>query len=107
MKTNLESQISKRQWRYERPHRVRLFSHAIHFKNASEMTTKQINLQCAGHFSTTDEYRWVEENDIEIDYFFDDQVTSWHKTVLFYADLGEAEYIDYSLRFFKHGEEWK
>jgi hypothetical protein len=107
MKTNLESQISKHQWRYERPHRVRLFSHAIHFKNASELTTRQIYLQCAGHFSTTDEYRWVEENDIEIDYFFDDQVTSWHKTVLFYADLGEAEYVDYCLRFFRHREEWK
>ena len=30
-----------------------------------------------------------------------------HKTVLFYADLSESEYVDYSLRFFKHGEEWK
>jgi hypothetical protein len=27
--------------------------------------------------------------------------------VLFYADLSEVEYVDYSLRFFKHGEEWK
>ena len=98
---------SKRQWRYERPHRVRLFSHAIHFNNASELTARQIYLQCAGHFSATDEYRWVEENDIKLDYFFDDNVTSWHKTVLFYADLSEVEYVDYALRFFKHLEEWK
>jgi len=26
---------------------------------------------------------------------------------LFYADLSESEYVDYSLRFFRHGEEWK
>lgn len=93
--------------RFERPHRVRLFTEAMHFQNAMELSTKQVYMHCAEHFSKTDEYRWVEENDIKIDYFFDDQITSWHKTVMFYADLSEAEYIDYSLRFFKHGEEWK
>lgn len=98
---------SKHQWRFERPHRVRLFTEAMHFRNASELTTKQIYLHCAEHFSKTDQYRWVEENSIKIDFMMDDTSFSWHKTVIFYADLSEAEYVDYALRFFKHLEEWK
>ena len=98
---------SKPQWRFERPHRVRLFTEAMHFQNASELTTKQIYLHCAKQFSETDQYRWVEENAIKIDFMMDDTSFSWHKTVIFYADLSEAEYVDYALRFFKHLEEWK
>jgi len=98
---------SKHQWRYERPHRVRLFTEAMHFHNAYKLNSHQIYLHCAEHFSKTEQYRWVEENDIKIDFMMDDQATSWHKTVIFYADLSEAEYVDYTLRFFRHREEWK
>lgn len=93
--------------RFERPHRVRLFTEAVHFHNASELTSKDIYMACAAHFSKTDQYRWVEENSINIEFMMDDLITSWHKTVIFYADLSEPEYVDYSLRFFKHLEEWK
>ena len=98
---------SKPQWRYERPHRVRLFTEAMHIQNALEVSDRQIYEMCAAHFSKTDQYRWVEENDIEIDFMMDDTTFSWHKTVIFYADLCESEYVDYSLRFFRHLEEWK
>lgn len=98
---------SKHLWRYERPHRVRLFSEAMHFHNAYKLNARQIYLHCAEHFSKTDQYKWVEENSIKIDYMMDDTATSWHKTVIFYADLSEAEYVDYTLRFFRHREEWK
>ena len=98
---------SKRQWRYERPHRVRLFTEAMHFQNASELTPKDIYIHCAEHFSKTEQYRWVEDNAIKIDFMMDDLTFSWHKTVIFYADLNESEYVDYCLRFFKHLEEWK
>lgn len=100
-------QQSKRQWRYERPHRVRLFNSPIHFNNAAELTTKQVYEHCAEHFSRTDQYRWAVENNIKIEFMMDDHVFSWHKTVIFYTDLNEAEYVDYSLRFFRHQEEWK
>jgi len=98
---------SNPQWRYERPHRVRLFRQSLHFHDAYKLNARQIYMHCAEHFSKTDQYRWVEENNIKIDYMSDDLVTSWHKTVIFYADLSESEYIDYALRFFKHKEEWK
>ena len=101
------TQQSKPQWRYERPHRVRLFRQSLHFHDAYKLNTRQIYMHCAEHFSKTDEYRWVEENNIKIDYMSDDLVTSWHKTIIFYADLSESEYVDYALRFFKHLEEWK
>lgn len=107
MDTNVTHQ-SKPAWRYERPHRVRLFTDPMHFQNASELTTRQIYMHCAEHFSKTDQYRWVEENDIKIEFMMDEYVTSWHKTVIFYADLTEAEYVDYCLRFFDHhNEDWK
>lgn len=98
---------SKPTWRYERPHRVRLFRQSLHFHDAYKLNARQIYMHCAEHFSKTDEYRWVEENAIKIDYMSDDLATSWHKTIIFYADLTEAEYVDYALRFFKHLEEWK
>ena len=99
---------SKQTWRFERPHRVRLFTEAMHFQNASELTTKQIYMHCAKQFSETAEYRWVDENNIKIDFMMDDTTFSWHKTVIFYADLSEAEYVDYALRFFDHHDEnWK
>lgn len=101
------TQQSKHLWRYERPHRVRLFSEAMHFHNAYKLNARQIYMHCAKHFSETDQYRWVEENSIKIDYMMDDTATSWHKTIIFYADLSEAEYVDYTLRFFRHREEWK
>ena len=99
--------MSIKLYKYERPHRVRLFTEAMHFQNAMELSTKQIYMHCAEHFSKTDEYRWVEENSIKIDFMMDDTSFNWHKTVIFYADLSEAEYVDYALRFFRHLEEWK
>lgn len=98
---------SKPQWRYERPHRVRLFNSPIHFNDAAELTTRQVYKHCAEHFSKSDQYRWAEENSIKIEFMMDDHVFSWHKTVVFYANLSESEYVDYSLRFFKHLEDWK
>lgn len=105
--TTTVTQQSKPQWRYERPHRVRLFTEAMHIQNAIELNTRQIYEMCAANFSKTDQYRWVEQNDIKINFMMDDTTFSWHKTVIFYADLGEAEYVDYCLRFFRHREEWK
>jgi hypothetical protein len=98
---------SKPQWRYERPHRVRLFTQNLHFNDAAELNPNQIYWHCAEHFSKTDQYRWVEENSIKIEYAVDEGVTAWYKTVMFYADLSESEYVDYSLRFFRHGKDWK
>ena len=101
------SQQSKPQWRFERPHRVRLFTEALHIQDASKLGDKEIYWHCANKFSETREYAWASENDIKIEYMIDDQTFSWHKTVIFYANLSEGEYVDYALRFFVHRMEWK
>lgn len=106
MATNTMSR-SQPQWRFERPHRVRLFSQNIHFDQAAKLSKEEVYWQCAENFSKTGEYKWVEDNSIALDYSVDDYLLGWHKVVMFYADLTEEQYVDYALRFFKHGVEWK
>lgn len=101
------TQVSKPQWRYERPHRVRLFTESMHINDAGKMSHKELYWTSANKFSETAQYQWVNENDIKLDYIIDDNVMAWNKVVIFYADLTESQYIDYTLRFFRHREEWK
>lgn len=99
---------SKPQWRYERPHRVRLFTEALPINDAAKMGAKEIYWHCANKFSDTKEYQWVADNNIKLDYMIDDLTFSWHKIIIFYTDLSESEYVDYCLRFFDHHDEaWK
>jgi hypothetical protein len=98
---------SKPQWRYERPHRVRLFTESIHINDAHKMNHKELYWSTANKFSLTPEYQWANDNEIQLDYMVDDSVMAWNKTIIFYADLNESQYVDYALRFFVHREEWK
>lgn len=93
--------------RFERPHRVRLYTEAIHFNETVKMDAKTIYWQCAKNFSKTDEYKWAADNEITLEYTIDDSMFNWHKTVMFYSDLSDQQYTDYALRFFQHMEEWK
>ena len=102
---------SKPQWRFERPHRVRLFAHKEHinnvYNNLSTWDDKSLYLKAAELFSKTDRYQWAETNGVRLDFDIDDNSIDWFKQVRFYADLTEEQYVDYSLRFFRHLEEWK
>lgn len=99
---------SKPQWRFERPHRVRLFAWRSHINEALKHTTREMYLKAAEQFSQTDKYAWAERNNIKLDYDIDERSVDWFKQVRFYADLTEEEYTDYCLRFFDHhNEDWK
>lgn len=97
---------SKPTWRFERPHRVRLFTHR---RNVNEVwANDELYFEAAKKFSETDKYKWVESNQVKLDFDFDSNTIDWFKQVRFFADLSEAEYVDYCLRFFDHhDEEWK
>lgn len=107
MTTTQATEQSKHQWRYERPHRVRLYSESMHINEASKLGQREIYWTSANKFSETAEYAWVSDNDIKLDYMIDDSVMAWNRTIIFYADLTESQYVDYTLRFFKHCEVWK
>ena len=98
---------SKPQWRFERPHRVRFFTESIHINDAFDKHAKDLYWDFAKKFSETAEYAWVEANGIDLQYAVDDRAQDWHKQVRFYGDLSESQYVDYTLRFFRHGADWK
>lgn len=98
---------SKPQWRFERPHRVRFFTESIHINLATNINAKDLYWEVAKKFSETPEYAWVEANGIDLQYAIDDRAQDWHKQVRFYGDLTESQYVDYTLRFFTHGKDWK
>lgn len=97
---------SKHQWRYNRPHRVRLFAYRKHI---NEFKGNDIlYFEAAKEFSQTNKYSWVENNNVKLAFDIDDLSIDWFKQVRFYADLDEVEYTDYCLRFFDHhNEDWK
>jgi len=48
---------SKRQWRFERPHRVRLFAWRSHIQEALKSSTRDMYLKAAEQFSQTEKYK--------------------------------------------------
>lgn len=107
MDTNVTQQ-SKHQWRYERPHRVRLFVDQLHINDSFNLSKAELFWIVANKFKETDRYVWVESNNVKLDYEIDEHAISWFKQVRFFADLDEHQYTDYCLRFFNHNnEDWK
>jgi hypothetical protein len=88
-------------------HRVRFFLDAMHYKETYDKQPQDIFWLVANKFKETKQARWVEDNDIELKWLEDDGVKNWHKVCVIYSDLTEEQYVSYSLRFFKHNEDWK
>lgn len=94
--------------RYHRPYRVRLFSSSIPVRETIDLHANEIYWRMANKFKETPQYSWVEDNDIKIDWEYNDTELAWARQCMFYADLTDSEYIDYCLRFFDHhNEAWK
>ena len=99
---------SKPQWRFERPHRVRLHAYRLHINEVVNSNQREVYMRAAEEFSKTDRYAWAERNNVKLDFDYDNNSIDWFKQVRFYADLSESEYTDYCLRFFDHhNEAWK
>ena len=102
------TQQSKHQWRFDRPHRVRLFAWRSHIQEALQTSTQEMYIKAAKQFSQTDKYAWVESNNIKLDFDIDERAVDWFKQIRFFANLNDEEYTDYCLRFFDHHDEnWK
>jgi len=103
------TQALKHQWQSKdkNTHRVRFFFEAMHYDDVSKKHPHEIFWMVADKFKTTAQAQWVEENGVELKWMEDDNITSWHKVGIIYGDLTESQYVDYSLRFFRHREEWK
>ena len=103
------TQALKRQWqsKAEGTHRVRFFTHMIDMdRMLTDSKVKKFH-QVADEFKKTDQYRWVEDNDVNLKWMEDDVHFAYSKQVILYGDLTEAQYVDYALRFFRHREDWK
>ena len=95
-------------FRYERPHRVRLFVWRSHISEALKQSTQDMYMQAATLFSETEQYKWAERNNVKLDFDIDERSQDWFKQIRFYADLDDVQYTDYCLRFFDHhNEDWK
>lgn len=95
-------------YKYERPHRVRLYTTQLHLNDSFNLSKRELFWHAADKFKDTDRYAWVEANNVELDFEVDDNAVSWFKQVRFFADLTEHQYTDYCLRFFDHwDEDWK
>lgn len=80
-------------------HRVRFFETHLHFEDAVNMDTNEIFWTAADIFKKTDKYQWVESNGIVLQWSNDLGILAWHRQIVFYGDLTERQFIDYTLRF--------
>ena len=88
-------------------HRVRFFTHMIDMdRMLSENKIEKFH-HVANEFKKTDQYRWVEDNEIDLKWMEDDVHFAYSKQVILYGDLTPEQYTEYALRFFQHRQEWK
>jgi len=103
------TQALKHQWQssIKPTHRVRFFTTPIDFLEVAYISKTEKFNQVVELFKKQPQFNWVAENDVKLHWMEDDQYVAWHKTVTIYGDLTESQYVDYALRFFKHGRDWK
>jgi len=104
------TQALKHQWQSKDKdtHRVRFYFEALHYDDVYMKHPHEIFWMIADKFKSTAQARWVEDNAVELKWMEDDNFASWHKVGIIYGDITEAQYVDYSLRFFDHHkEDWK
>lgn len=93
--------VSEPRWQSkEKLYRVTLYSGHVHFNDIASNTSEIALLKKVGEdFSKTQIYNWIEENEVRLMYMQNDSHLSWYKTVTFFADITEKQYVDYKLRF--------
>ena len=99
---------SKPQWQ-SKPHRVRFFTTSQSVEELFSATKVEKFNKVVKEFKHKEpnRYNWLENNDVKLDWMEDDHFFSYARRIIIVGDLTEAQYIDYTLRFFKHQEEWK
>lgn len=80
-------------------HRVRFFSTEILFEDSIKMNSKEIFWTAAKQFKNTAQYNWVENNNVQLCWAEDENLLAWRKQIVFYGNLNEQQYVDYTLRF--------
>ena len=101
--------VSKPQWQ-SKPHRVRFFITSQGVEELFSATKVEKFYKVVDEFKRKqpERYRWLEDNDVKLDWIEDDFYLSYARKIIIIGDLTEAQYIDYSLRFFDHyNEAWK
>ena len=91
----------------DKKYRVRFLTHHEKDYNKLLKSSKEQFWTVAELFKETPKYEWVENNDIKLQWHEDDVYIGYGRQYIIYADLNETQYTEYSLRFFKHTEEWK
>ena len=99
---------SKPQWQ-SKPHRVRLFTTSQGLEELFSDSKVEKFYKVVDEFKRKEprRYNWLENNDVKLDWIEDDHYLSYARRIVIVGDSTEAQYIDYTLRFFKHQEEWK
>jgi hypothetical protein len=103
------TQASKHQWQ-SKPHRVRFFITAQGLEELFSATKVEKFHKVIKEFKHKEpgRYSWIESNDVKLEWMEDDHYLSYARRIVILGDLTEAQYIDYSLRFFDHHNEvWK
>jgi len=100
---------SKHQWQ-SKPHRVRFFITAQGLEELFSATKVEKFHKVVDEFKRKEplRYSWLEDNEVKLEWMEDDHYLSYARRIVILGDLTEAQYIDYSLRFFDHHNEvWK
>lgn len=93
-------------------HRVRFLVESLDHKECDGLTSSEIFWKIADKFKETEEARWVDDNNITLKMLQEETDQIWVKhpisnVAVIYGDLTAQEYMAYSLKFFKHKQEWK
>ena len=93
-------------------HRVRFLVESLDHKECDGLTSSEIFWKIADKFKETEQARWVDDNNITLKMLQEETDQIWVKlpisnVAVIYGDLTAQEYMAYSLKFFKHKQEWK
>lgn len=103
------SQALKHRWQSKEvnTHRVRFFTKMVDMDEVADLHNNEIFWKVAEEFKLTPQAQWVDDNDIKLAFMEGEIYYAWGKMCIIYGDITERQYVDYSLRFFVHSEEWK
>ena len=82
-------------------------SYRVRFFTATEEPSDNF-MNVVDQFQKTERYKWVVDNDINIQLMDDAVYFGYGKHYVIYGDLNEGEYTDYALKFYKDDyTDWK
>jgi len=89
-------------------HRIRLYTKTVNDYKLLLKSREERFWTVVKDFENSPRHKWVEENNVMLQWDEDDVYTGFGRHYMLYCDVDDRLYTDYMLRFFDHYDEaWK